>query len=224
MLPIALISPSPLVRAGLEAGLAGIGGFELCLSTASLPLARAAAFGQALVAIVDAAGEPYDRRDPDAAADTTADAITRPAAMPAEAGPPLLLLVPRHRASAALLRDGFSVLPRDAPIGLIAAAAHAAAAGLVACTPAVAAETLSPRGLAAAADDDAGPALERLTPRERQVLEQMIHGLGNREIGDSLHISTHTAKFHVAQIIAKLEASSRAHAVAKALRAGLVVT
>jgi DNA-binding CsgD family transcriptional regulator len=37
-----------------------------------------------------------------------------------------------------------------------------------------------------------------------------------------LQISTHTAKFHVAQIISKLDANSRAHAVAKALRAGLV--
>jgi DNA-binding CsgD family transcriptional regulator len=48
----------------------------------------------------------------------------------------------------------------------------------------------------------------------------MSHGLGNREIGGALGISAHTAKFHVAQIIAKLQAQSRAHAVAKALRAG----
>jgi DNA-binding CsgD family transcriptional regulator len=54
------------------------------------------------------------------------------------------------------------------------------------------------------------------------VLVEMSHGLGNREIGGALGISAHTAKFHVAQIIAKLDAQSRAHAVAKALRAGLV--
>ena len=62
--------------------------------------------------------------------------------------------------------------------------------------------------------------LTTLTPRERQVLAAMSNGLGNREIGGALGISAHTAKFHVAQIIAKLQAQSRAHAVAKALRAG----
>jgi len=61
-----------------------------------------------------------------------------------------------------------------------------------------------------------------LTPREREVLWKMSLGLGNREIAQALHISAHTAKFHVGQIIAKLDASSRAHAVAKALRSGLV--
>jgi DNA-binding NarL/FixJ family response regulator len=62
----------------------------------------------------------------------------------------------------------------------------------------------------------------QLTAREHEVLARMSEGLGNRAIAQQLHISTHTAKFHVAQIIAKLAASSRAHAVAKALRAGLV--
>ncbi len=78
---------------------------------------------------------------------------------------------------------------------------------------------------AATRRSDDGPnttVLERLTPRERQVLAAMSNGLGNREIGGVLGISAHTAKFHVAQIIAKLQAQSRAHAVAKALRAGLV--
>jgi DNA-binding NarL/FixJ family response regulator len=66
------------------------------------------------------------------------------------------------------------------------------------------------------------PGFDVLTPRERQVLAAMSNGLGNREIGGALGISAHTAKFHVAQIIAKLQAQSRAHAVAKALRAGFV--
>jgi DNA-binding NarL/FixJ family response regulator len=63
---------------------------------------------------------------------------------------------------------------------------------------------------------------EPLTPREQQVLAQMALGLHNREIAESLHVSAHTAKFHVAQIIGKLNAHSRAHAVAKALQAGLL--
>ncbi|WP_274595972.1 LuxR C-terminal-related transcriptional regulator [Rhodoferax sediminis] len=41
-------------------------------------------------------------------------------------------------------------------------------------------------------------------------------------MAESLHVSVHTAKLHVAQIIGKLNVHSRAHAVAKALQAGLL--
>ena len=116
------------------------------------------------------------------------------------------------------LIDGHSVLPRDASIDAIDAAAHASLAGLVATPPAFAAEAL--RFERVGERRNAG--LGVLTPRERQVLVEMSHGLGNREIGGALGISAHTAKFHVAQIIGKLAAQSRAHAVAKAMRAGLV--
>jgi DNA-binding NarL/FixJ family response regulator len=47
-------------------------------------------------------------------------------------------------------------------------------------------------------------------------------GLGNKEIAARLHISDHTAKFHVSQILAKLTAASRAEAVSIAMRRGLV--
>ena len=118
------------------------------------------------------------------------------------------------------LIDGCSVLPRSAGAAEVAAAARAALAGLVATTPALAAEAL--RFERVGAPRPPAPRFETLTPRERQVLAAMSNGLGNREIGGALGISAHTAKFHVAQIIAKLQAQSRAHAVAKALRAGLV--
>ena len=97
---------------------------------------------------------------------------------------------------------------------------RAATAGLVPTSPAFAAEAL--RFERVGERRGASPGFEVLTPRERQVLAAMSHGLGNREIGGALGISAHTAKFHVAQIIAKLQAQSRAHAVAKALRAGFV--
>jgi DNA-binding CsgD family transcriptional regulator len=47
-------------------------------------------------------------------------------------------------------------------------------------------------------------------------------GLGNKAIGARLGISEHTAKFHVAQILGKLDAGSRAEAVSIAMRRGLV--
>jgi DNA-binding NarL/FixJ family response regulator len=63
---------------------------------------------------------------------------------------------------------------------------------------------------------------EALTPRELQVLRMLADGLGNKEIAQQLGISDHTAKFHVAQILAKLGATSRAEAVALGIRRGLV--
>jgi DNA-binding NarL/FixJ family response regulator len=66
------------------------------------------------------------------------------------------------------------------------------------------------------------PAQEALTPRELQVLRMMADGLGNKQIAAQLEISDHTAKFHVAQILAKLGAGSRTEAVTIGIRRGLV--
>jgi DNA-binding NarL/FixJ family response regulator len=126
----------------------------------------------------------------------------------------------RRRRVGEWLIDGCSVLPRGATPAAIAGAARAARAGLVATSAAFAAEAL--RYERVGERRSTAPGFETLTPRERQVLAAMSNGLGNREIGGVLGISAHTAKFHVAQIIAKLQAQSRAHAVAKALRAGFV--
>jgi DNA-binding NarL/FixJ family response regulator len=63
---------------------------------------------------------------------------------------------------------------------------------------------------------------ERLTQRELQVLRMLAAGLGNKEIAAQLSISDHTAKFHVAQILAKLGAGSRTEAVMTAIRRGLI--
>jgi DNA-binding NarL/FixJ family response regulator len=63
---------------------------------------------------------------------------------------------------------------------------------------------------------------EALTGRELQVLRMLADGLGNKEIAGQLGISDHTAKFHVAQILAKLGARSRAEAVSIGIRRGLV--
>jgi DNA-binding NarL/FixJ family response regulator len=63
---------------------------------------------------------------------------------------------------------------------------------------------------------------EPLTPRELEVLELMAKGLGNRDIAQALGISSHTAKFHVAQILEKAGAATRTEAVRQALRLGLI--
>jgi DNA-binding NarL/FixJ family response regulator len=217
---VSIAAESSLVRAGLTAGLGARDGFEVVLAVASFAALREAGFGGAEAAVVEP-GEPSD-----AAADDAFGAD----------GPRLVVLADAgDERTGEWLIDGCSVLPRGASIDAIAGALQAARAGLVATTPAFAAEALryervgAPRPPAWGGGGGGAPrprpgsgVVVVLTARERQVLVEMSHGLGNREIGGALGISAHTAKFHVAQIIAKLDAQSRAHAVAKALRAGIV--
>jgi DNA-binding CsgD family transcriptional regulator len=61
-----------------------------------------------------------------------------------------------------------------------------------------------------------------LTAREREVLELVANGLSNRQIAQALGVSEHTAKFHVASLLEKLDADTRADAVARAARRGLL--
>ena len=63
----------------------------------------------------------------------------------------------------------------------------------------------------------------QLTRRELEVLAEMADGASNKAIARQLGISFHTAKFHVAAILAKLDADSRTEAVAKAAQSGLVM-
>jgi DNA-binding CsgD family transcriptional regulator len=54
------------------------------------------------------------------------------------------------------------------------------------------------------------------------VFELLGKGLSNRDIGGVLGISAHTAKYHVAQILAKVGAATRAEAVREGLRHGWI--
>lgn len=71
--------------------------------------------------------------------------------------------------------------------------------------------------------DDFVESVEALTTREREVLQMLSQGLGNKEIAARLKISEHTAKFHIASIFGKLGASTRTEAVSIAMRRGLVL-
>ena len=65
--------------------------------------------------------------------------------------------------------------------------------------------------------------LQRLTPREREVLEMLAEGLSNKEIAWRMNISEHTVKFHLASVFAKLDVSTRTEAVMQGLRRGLLM-
>lgn len=106
-----------------------------------------------------------------------------------------------------------AILPRDAPAEQIVAALHAATAGLMAF-PIEAASTFIPTSSASE--------VENLTPREMETLEMLAEGLSNKQIAGRLHISEHTAKFHVNSILGKLGAGTRTEAVVRGLRSGLL--
>lgn len=61
-----------------------------------------------------------------------------------------------------------------------------------------------------------------LTARELEVLALLAEGASNKLIARRLGISTHTAKFHVASLLEKLDAVSRTDAVAHAARTGVL--
>jgi DNA-binding CsgD family transcriptional regulator len=72
----------------------------------------------------------------------------------------------------------------------------------------------------ALATPPAGP-LAALNPRELEVLEHLARGRRNRQIAEELQISENTVKFHVANVLSKLDAGSRGEAGAIARDAGL---
>jgi two-component system, NarL family, response regulator YdfI len=111
------------------------------------------------------------------------------------------------------------VLPADVAPAQLLSAVSAVAQGLLVLQP-------GEQALAAASTQSSNgePELfEPLTPREKEVLQMLASGLGNKQIAARLKISEHTAKFHVASILGKLGASSRTEAVSLGLRRGLIL-
>ena len=66
-----------------------------------------------------------------------------------------------------------------------------------------------------------GEAVERLTPREREVLRCLMQGMARKQIGELLQVSPNTVRTHVQSILHKLEVHSALTAVALARRGGL---
>jgi len=61
-----------------------------------------------------------------------------------------------------------------------------------------------------------------LTEREREVLQMLVKGLNNREIGRALNCSENTAKFHIKNIYVKLQVCERTEAVTVAFQRGII--
>jgi DNA-binding NarL/FixJ family response regulator len=63
---------------------------------------------------------------------------------------------------------------------------------------------------------------DMLTAREREILQLLADGMSNADAASKLFISQETVKSHVRHILAKLEADTRTHAVAIALRESII--
>jgi DNA-binding NarL/FixJ family response regulator len=63
---------------------------------------------------------------------------------------------------------------------------------------------------------------DALTPREVEVLRLVAKGNANKEIAAQLSLTEETVKSHISNILAKLEANDRTHAVAKGVKRGII--
>lgn len=134
----------------------------------------------------------------------------------------------RAGASGYLLKD----ITRDK----LVEAVRGAAQGEAQIDPAVAAQVLAefqrmsnalrrsaPRSLTPTDDATADlPSIEALTPREETILRLLTEGLTNAGIASRLHLTEGTVKNHVSEILTKLHANDRTHAVVLAIKRGLL--
>jgi DNA-binding CsgD family transcriptional regulator len=105
------------------------------------------------------------------------------------------------------------LLGADPPPAQLNAALRAVAAGLLVRS----APFAEPRPAFAPAEE-----APLLTPREREILTLLGEGLSNKAMARRLGISVHTVKFHMEALFTKLDATSRAEAVVKGLRGGVI--
>ena len=120
-----------------------------------------------------------------------------------------------ERIFGAIRAGAIGYLLKDTEAQELRRAIKAAAAGQVQLSPQVAARLLREQ------QKPPAPA-EELTPREREVLQLLAHGLANKEIARDLGIGEKTVKTHVSNILSKLDVLSRTQAAVLAVQMGLV--
>jgi DNA-binding NarL/FixJ family response regulator len=121
--------------------------------------------------------------------------------------------------TAALSAGASGFVLKRLPVRQIAEAVRVVAAGEAVLFPAALGRMVTARPLGSA---EALPQAA-LTGREEEVLRLMATGLSNPEIAESLTVSLETVKTHVGNVLTKLGAQNRTHAVVIAYESGLVV-
>jgi NarL family two-component system response regulator YdfI len=208
-LRVLVISPSPLARAGLASLLQGAGAIKLVGSCGEAEAVSLAGQLSPDAVLLDAGeGELEDL-----------EGIARLAT--SQPGLPIVALAADQTALQHALGFGASaLLPSGVDVDTLVSALSSAVRGLV---------SVPRRDLAILlpAEERLEPAVkapvESLTARELEVLQLMARGLTNRQIARRLEISEHTVKFHAAAILGKLNARSRAEAVARSIGLGWIL-
>ncbi|MBD0670139.1 response regulator [Streptomyces sp. CBMA156] len=140
-----------------------------------------------------------------------------------DANPPKVVVITTFEndgyVTAALSAGASGFVLKRRPVPQIAEAVRVAAAGEAVLFPAALRRMVAARPL------DSAEALPRaaLTGREEGVLRLMATGLSNPEIAQALAVSQETVKTHVGNVLNKLGAQNRTHAVVIAYESGLVV-
>jgi len=132
----------------------------------------------------------------------------------------LTVVADERRVMDAILAGACGYLLKDAPIDQIVEGIQAAARGESLISPRIASQLM--RRLRE--PEEIEPAINRadLTPRELEVVELLARGMDNPEIAQALHLSQHTVKNHVSNILVKLQVANRIQAAVRAVRTGLV--
>lgn len=199
MIRLLIAAPTAVMRAGLEALVGSDPEIELAGSFPDLSLAEMLRPDVILAAVpVDELALPQD----------------------GQASPIVMLSSDAQPAwTPEALRLGVrAVLPRDASPQAVLAAVEAASSGMAVLDP----HDLEAL-LTASTPAPASGETPVLTPRELEVLSMMAEGAANKNIAWKLGISEHTVKFHVASILGKLHAATRAEAVAIGMRRGIIL-
>jgi two-component system nitrate/nitrite response regulator NarL len=166
---------------------------------------------QELSALLEASGHVSADESPDVELCDLAPG----AAVPGEAEAPVIVLTNR-------LPPGdppAGILTREVSARQLDLAVRAVAAGLLVRVPGLPAVGGFGAAPGFSAPDEAPPPL---TPRETEILALVGEGMSNKAVARRLGISVHTVKFHLEALFAKLDATSRAEAVAKGLRGGIL--
>ncbi len=207
-LRVVLVEDHALVRAGLRASLEaagidvvaeaqdGVSGFDTIVRT------------QPDVAVVDL-GLPGK------------DGIALTRELKARANAPRIVILTMHELGdevlAAIAAGAEAYCVKSSDPAVVIDAVRIVAAGGAYFDPKIAHVVLRRLG-GSAAQPEPSP----LSARETEILTLIAGGTGNAEIAEQLHISLGTVKGHVADILAKLSASDRAHAAVTAYRRGLI--
>jgi DNA-binding NarL/FixJ family response regulator len=208
---VLIVAASPLARIGLQNMLAAIG-FDVAASLADIhDLAGQLLETEPDAVVIDASG---DTRDQILDELTSTEIVRETAVVFVTDDPPPGWITDAIRSGAR------AVLPSDVSPGQLRIAIEAATSGFV-ILPSVEVAAFIPASAPPSVPLAELP--EALTKREREVLQMLASGLGNKEIATRLSISEHTAKFHVASILGKLGASTRTEAVSIGIRRGLVL-